>query len=270
MNPDRSGPMSTEGVAIALSKDEQRTLDEIERALREDDPRLVSAVNFGRFRRRRIIVGETAFIRGMIALVVGEVVSQVHIAGGVLVSVAGFIAMFVALARAILPGIRNRDYSFPLVADSSIPRPEMRPMFLSVQANGRCDPQPPAVTDTTKAFLSHWHADRVGDMPTLLWSLAKAGRRDPVEVWGPAGEFGPLGTRAFTQHLEAAHAWDMESLCGHPGQSAAMTVTTEVPYDRTAVVLRANSVSINRPDESCSRKCTSSRAKPLRWPAGRP
>ena len=144
MNPDRSGPMSTEGVAIALSKDEQRTLDEIERALREDDPRLVSAVNFGRFRRRRIIVGETAFIRGMIALVVGEVVSQVHIAGGVLVSVAGFIAMFVALARAILPGIRNRDYSFPLVADSSIPRPEMRPMFLSVQANGRCDPQPPA------------------------------------------------------------------------------------------------------------------------------
>jgi ribonuclease Z len=43
------------------------------------------------------------------------------------------------------------------------------------------------VTSTTKVFISHLHADHVGDMPTLLWSLAKAGRRDPVEVWGPAG-----------------------------------------------------------------------------------
>jgi ribonuclease Z len=101
------------------------------------------------------------------------------------------------------------------------------------------------VTDTTKVFLSHLHADHVGDMPTLLWSLAKAGRRDPVEVWGPAGEFGPLGTRAFTQHLEAAHAWDMESLCGHPGQSGAMTVTTEVPFDRTAVVYDRNGVTVS-------------------------
>jgi ribonuclease Z len=100
------------------------------------------------------------------------------------------------------------------------------------------------VTGTTKVFLSHLHADHVGDLPTLLWSLAKAGRRDPVEVWGPAGEFRPLGTRAFTQNLEAAHAWDMESLCGHPGQSGASTVTTEVPYDRSAVVYERDGVTI--------------------------
>jgi ribonuclease Z len=52
------------------------------------------------------------------------------------------------------------------------------------------------VTSTTKVFLSHLHADHVGDVPTLLWSLAKSGRRDPVEMWGPAGEYAPLGTRA--------------------------------------------------------------------------
>ena len=101
------------------------------------------------------------------------------------------------------------------------------------------------VTATTKVFLSHLHADHVGDMPTLLWSLAKAGRRDPVEVWGPAGEYRPLGTRAFTQHLEAAHAWDMESLCGHPGQSGARAVTTEVPYDAPATVYERNGVTIS-------------------------
>jgi ribonuclease Z len=101
------------------------------------------------------------------------------------------------------------------------------------------------VTATTKVFLTHLHADHVGDMPTLLWSLAKAGRRDPVEVWGPAGEFRPLGTCAYTQHLEAAHAWDMESLCGHPGQSGAHAITTEVPYDAPATIYDRNGVTIS-------------------------
>jgi ribonuclease Z len=101
------------------------------------------------------------------------------------------------------------------------------------------------VTATTKVFLTHLHADHVGDMPTLLWSLAKGGRRDPVEVWGPAGEYRPLGTRAFTEHLEAAHAWDLESLCGHPGQSGAHTLTTEVPFDATATVYERSGVTIS-------------------------
>jgi ribonuclease Z len=100
------------------------------------------------------------------------------------------------------------------------------------------------VTSTTKVFLSHLHADHVGDMPTLLWSLAKAGRRDPVEVWGPAGEDDHLGTLAYARHLEEAHAWDMKSLNGHPGQSGARAITTEVPYDRPEVVYQRNGVSI--------------------------
>jgi ribonuclease Z len=100
------------------------------------------------------------------------------------------------------------------------------------------------VTSTTKVFLSHLHADHVGDMPTLLWSLAKAGRRDPVEVWGPAGEDEHLGTLAYARHLEAAHSWDMTSLCGHPGQSGARAITTELPYDRPEVVFQRNGVTI--------------------------
>jgi ribonuclease Z len=100
------------------------------------------------------------------------------------------------------------------------------------------------VTATTKVFLSHLHADHVGDMPTLLWSLAKAGRRDPVEVWGPAGEHDRFGTQAYARHLEMAHAWDTESLSGHPGQSGARTSTTEVPYDHPEVVYQRNGVTI--------------------------
>lgn len=101
------------------------------------------------------------------------------------------------------------------------------------------------VTATTKVFLTHLHADHVGDMPTLVWSLAKAGRRDPVEVWGPAGETPDLGTRSYTEHLQAAHAWDMQSLRGHPGQSGAHTEVTEVPWDRTATVYDRNGVRVS-------------------------
>ena len=101
------------------------------------------------------------------------------------------------------------------------------------------------VTATTKVFLTHLHADHVGDMPTLIYSLAKAGRRDPVEVWGPAGDPADLGTKAYLDHLQAAHRWDMESLCGHPGQSGARAIVTEVPFDATFVVYERNGVTIS-------------------------
>jgi ribonuclease Z len=101
------------------------------------------------------------------------------------------------------------------------------------------------VTSTTKVFLTHLHADHMGELPTLLGSLAKSGRRDPVEVWGPAGETKELGTLAFAQHLEAAMAWDYLSMSGHPGQSGARLIPTEVPYDKPATVYERNGVKIS-------------------------
>ncbi len=101
------------------------------------------------------------------------------------------------------------------------------------------------VTATTKLFLTHLHADHVGDVPTLIYSLAKAGRRDPVEVWGPSGATEPLGTGAYLDHLQAAHAWDQQSLCGHPGQSGARAIATEVPHDAAATVYERGGVTIS-------------------------
>ncbi len=101
------------------------------------------------------------------------------------------------------------------------------------------------VTSTTKVFLTHLHADHVGDMPTLVWSLAKAGRVAPVEVWGPAAETQELGTLAYAQHLQAAHAWDTASLKEHPGRTGAQIKATEVPYDKPAKVYERNGVTIS-------------------------
>jgi len=100
------------------------------------------------------------------------------------------------------------------------------------------------VTSTTKVFITHLHADHVGDMPTLIWSTAKSGRRDPVEVWGPASDNEKYGTKYFTKHLEKAFAWDTQSMSGHPGQSGTHLITTEVPYDKTEVIYERNGVKI--------------------------
>jgi Protein of unknown function (DUF3040). len=83
---------------MALSNDEQRTLDEIERALRDEDPVFVNAVSLDHLRRHRVIVGGLAFLLGAVMLVLGEVASQAQLAVGVIVGVAGFVTMFVAIA----------------------------------------------------------------------------------------------------------------------------------------------------------------------------
>ncbi len=81
---------------MALSNDEQHTLDEIERGLRDEDPVFVNAVDFDRLRLRRVMTGALVFILGMVVLVVGEVASQVQLAVGVIVGVSGFVTMFAA------------------------------------------------------------------------------------------------------------------------------------------------------------------------------
>ena len=84
--------------AMALSNDEQHTLDEIERGLRDEDPVFVHAVDFDRLRLRRVMTGALVFLLGMVVLVVGEVAAQAQMAVGVIVGVAGFVTMFAAAA----------------------------------------------------------------------------------------------------------------------------------------------------------------------------
>src|SRR5664279_3422758 len=83
---------------MALSNDEQHTLDEIERGLRDEDPVFVNTVDFDRLRLRRVMTGALVFLLGMVVLVVGEVAAQAQMAVGVIVGVAGFVTMFAAAA----------------------------------------------------------------------------------------------------------------------------------------------------------------------------
>ena len=81
---------------MPLSKDEQRRFDEIEQALREDDPSFAATVTFDRLRRHRLIVGGLVFLGGLAVLLGGEVAAQVQLTIGVFVSVGGFVTMLAA------------------------------------------------------------------------------------------------------------------------------------------------------------------------------
>lgn len=54
------------------------------------------------------------------------------------------------------------------------------------------------------AFLTHLHSDHTLGLPDLMFSPWVLGRTTPLEVYGPPG------TRAMTEHLQAAYAEDID------------------------------------------------------------
>jgi ribonuclease Z len=100
------------------------------------------------------------------------------------------------------------------------------------------------MTSLTKVFFSHLHADHVADYVTLMGSYVKAGRLDPVEVWGGDSDYKALGIEAFVAAIDQALAWDLESIRGEVPTSGAQATAFPVPFDRTEVIYERNGVSI--------------------------
>ncbi len=84
---------------MALSRDEQRTLEEIERALLDDDPKFAASVNLDQVRHHRLLSGGLWFLLGLVLLLGGAIAAQAVVAVGVTASVVGFVLMVAALAR---------------------------------------------------------------------------------------------------------------------------------------------------------------------------
>jgi len=93
---------------MPLSEHEQRMLDEIERALYQDDPKFATIVSVSRIRRRRPILTAIAFLVGLVLLVVGVISTQSILTVGVIVSVLGFLVMVASVGLFIFgqPGAR--------------------------------------------------------------------------------------------------------------------------------------------------------------------
>jgi len=99
-------------------------------------------------------------------------------------------------------------------------------------------------TALKKVFSTHLHTDHISDYLTLTGSCVKAGRLDPVEVWGGSSNKPSRGIAAFVEHIQAALAWDFVGIAGNILASGAGATATEVPYGRTEVICDRNGVTI--------------------------
>ena len=100
------------------------------------------------------------------------------------------------------------------------------------------------VTSLKNVFFSHLHADHVADYLTLMGSYVKAGRLDPVEVWGGASDDPARGTATFVDLIQRALAWDHASMAGYVPTTGRHATAHEVPYDRTETIYERNGVTI--------------------------
>jgi uncharacterized membrane protein HdeD (DUF308 family) len=78
---------------MPLSEDDQRRLDEIERALQRDDPKFAAGHSLERLRQPRLVAAGAVVLIGIVLLVVGLAVTQAAQVVGVIISVAGFLTM---------------------------------------------------------------------------------------------------------------------------------------------------------------------------------
>ncbi len=100
----------------------------------------------------------------------------------------------------------------------------------------------------TKIFLSHQHADHMGDLPTFFIYGMQNGRSKPLEVWGPGGGGMPesWGTRSAVAGIMQFYNWMLETSKGALDTRSLQINVTEfdwskinnVIYDENGVVIR--------------------------------
>ncbi len=101
------------------------------------------------------------------------------------------------------------------------------------------------VNALNKVFISHLHADHIGDLITLSGSLSKVGRADgPVFVWGPSGSEPRLGTKHFCESITEALAWNNAADKGAINPDSMRILASEFDFSKTHVIYDANGVKI--------------------------
>lgn len=96
--------------------------------------------------------------------------------------------------------------SVAVVVDSSVYIVDAGPgVVRRVAAAARAAPLPALTMERLRiAFLTHLHSDHTLGLPDLMFSPWVLGRTTPLEIYGPPG------TRAMTEHLQAAYAEDID------------------------------------------------------------
>jgi ribonuclease Z len=91
----------------------------------------------------------------------------------------------------------------------------------------------------TKIFLTHLHSDHIVSIPELyLFPWASQGRKAPLQIWGPEG------TRAMTEHLRDAFAFDIHVRRDADEKFSPDGITIRATDVRAGVVYEAAGVKV--------------------------
>jgi hypothetical protein len=123
---------------VPLSEEELRLLEQMERALVEEDPKLASTLrgtSFQRAARRRAILGGVVFVAGVAVLMTGAVLSYP------VVGVLGFVIML--LAATLVLGSLRTSRNGPRPSAASQPRETGHPGLGVVDGGRRHRPHRP-------------------------------------------------------------------------------------------------------------------------------
>jgi len=101
----------------------------------------------------------------------------------------------------------------------------------------------------TRVFLTHLHADHMGDLATLYCFGPSQDRKTPLHIYGPSADSSNEGTKAFCRDFYKMTRWHREAfsflstglLAGGDGYDL---IDHELPYMKTGVAYQANGVRI--------------------------
>ena len=130
---------------MPLSDHEQRQLEQMERALAAEDPKLASAlrgVDVRTRQRRKAAVGAVVFVVGMVMMLGGAIMMTTgnNVAGYILVSVFGFLVMLVS-AYYVATSLRH------MPAAGEIPK------VVPIRGRGQQRPRPKGKAKPTGTFM---------------------------------------------------------------------------------------------------------------------
>ncbi len=96
-----------------------------------------------------------------------------------------------------------------------------------------------------KVFVSHLHADHVGDLDALWVGGWTGGRHGALKIWGPSGDKPELGTKYFVDNLKEAYNWDYTGRLGVIPTRGGNLEVYEFDYrDENGVIYDENEVTI--------------------------
>ena len=103
----------------------------------------------------------------------------------------------------------------------------------------------PDMSKIDKVFVSHLHADHVGDLMGFHIGGWISGRYTPLRVFGPTGDTSEMGTKHLVEKMKAAYVWDIQTRVGTFPDAGAEIEINEFDYKQlNAVVYQENGVTI--------------------------